>query len=91
MQRKVSETTAELLEKNSKLLKENSLGVARESEKGTVEIETLKKVHSDRISTLEETLRIQEEGHARRVQAETELATLESDLKKRLTQLKTGE
>ena len=88
MQKKVSDTTAELLEKNSELLKENSLNVARESEKGIVEIETLKKVHSDLISTLEETLRIQLEGHTRRVQAEAELVTLEGDLKKKLLQLK---
>lgn len=88
MQKKVSDTTAELLEKNSELLKENSLNVARESEKGIVEIETLKKVHSDLISTLEETLRIQQEGHTRRVQAEAELVTLEGDLKKKLLHLK---
>ncbi len=88
MQRKVSDTTAELLEKNSQLLKENSLNIARESEKGIVELETLKKVHSDLISTLEETLRIQQEGHTHRMQAEAELGTLEGDLKKKLLQLK---
>jgi len=45
-------------------------------------------VHSDLISTLEETLRIQQEGHTHRMQAEAELGTLEGDLKKKLLQLK---
>lgn len=88
MQKKVSDTTNELLSKNAELLKENSLGVARESERGIVEIETLKKVHADLITTIEETLRIQSEGHTKRMQAETELVTLETDLKKKLTDLK---
>lgn len=53
-----------------------------------MEIETLKKVQGDLITTLEETLRIQQEGHTRRMQAEAELSTLEGDLKKKLLQLK---
>jgi len=88
MQKKVSDTTNELLTKNAELLKENSIGVAKESERGIVELKTLKKVHADLITTIEETLRIQAEGHTKRMQAETELVQLESDLKKKLIDLK---
>lgn len=84
MQKKVTDTTNELLLKNSEMLKQNSIGVAKESERGIVEIETLKKVNADLISTIEETLRIQQEGKAKRQQAEVELANLEQELKNKL-------
>lgn len=59
MQSQVSETTNKLLMKNSELIKSNTIGVAKESEKGIVEIETLKKVNEDLISTISETIQIQ--------------------------------
>jgi len=52
-----------------------------------VDIETLRKVNDDLIATLEETIRIQDEGHARRVQGEAELLRLQSELRKRLVDL----
>ncbi|MCX7677967.1 MAG: toxic anion resistance protein [Spirochaetes bacterium] len=90
LQQEVSKTTNELLEKNAEMLKTSSLEVARESERGIVEIETLKKVHNELVSTIEETLKIQEEGRQKRKQAEAELAQLESDLKKKLIEIKSG-
>lgn len=89
MQKEVNKTTNELLQKNAELLKDGTLGVARESEKGIVEIETLKKVHENLISTIEETIKIQQEGKVKRQQAETELNRLESDLKTKLKAVKT--
>lgn len=84
MQKEVSETTNELLLKNAELLKETSLGVARENEKGIVEIETLKKVNADLLSTIEEIIKIHQEGRLKRQQAESELAKMEADIKNKL-------
>lgn len=88
LQKEVSKTTNDLLSKNSELLKQNSLEVARESEKGIVEIETLKKVNNDLITTIDETLKIQAEGRAKRREAEVELLRLEEELKQKLVQSK---
>jgi uncharacterized protein YaaN involved in tellurite resistance len=87
LQKEVSDTTNELLAKNSELLKESSIDIARESERGIVDIETLQKVNTDLISTIEETLRIQQEGRAKREAAETELKRMESELKQKLTEV----
>lgn len=87
MQRQVTETTNDLLKKNSDMLKQNTTGIARESERGIIEIETLKKVNADLISTLEETLKIQADGKAKRQQAEAELGTMEKELKNKLVQI----
>ena len=84
MQKSVTKTTNELLSKNSEMLKEGTLETARESEKGIVEIETLKKVNDDLISTIEETLTIQKEGRVKRQQAESELSKIEGELKSKL-------
>jgi uncharacterized protein YaaN involved in tellurite resistance len=88
LQKEVTKTTNELLSKNSEMLKQGTVEVARESERGIVEIETLQKVNTDLISTIEETLRIQEEGRTKRQQAEGELARMEGELKARLTTIK---
>lgn len=84
MQKSVTETTNELLKKNAEMLKQGSVEVAKESERGIVEIETLKKVHDELIATIEETLKIQQEGRVKRKEAETELAKLEGELKEKL-------
>jgi len=88
LQKEVSDTTNDLLKKNSELLKDSSIKIAKESERGIVEIETLKKVHNDLISTIDETLKIQAEGKANRAVVETELVKLEDELKAKLTQVK---
>lgn len=87
LQKEVSETTNELLQKNAELLKQGTVEVAKESEKGIVEIETLKKVNSELISTLEETIKIQQEGRNKRQAAEGELVKIEKDLKDKLTSM----
>lgn len=84
MQKSVSDTTNELLRKNSEMLKSNTIEVAKESERGIVEIDTLKKVNDDLITTIDETLRIQKEGQARRLAAEQELLKIEDTLKQSL-------
>jgi uncharacterized protein YaaN involved in tellurite resistance len=88
LQKEVSQTTNDLLTANSELLKTSSIEVAKESEKGIVEIETLKKVHENLISTIDETLKIQAEGKTKRAQAEVEIQKLENELKNKLAQVK---
>ena len=88
LQKDVTKTTNELLAKNSEMLKTSSIEIAKENERGIVEIETLKKVNEDLMITLEETIKIQQEGRARRQQAEMELKTMEEDLKKKLVDLR---
>ncbi|HJV16332.1 MAG TPA: toxic anion resistance protein [Bacillales bacterium] len=87
-QKQVSKTTNELLLKNAEMLKTNTIETARENERGLVDIETLKKTQESLISTLEETLRIQEEGRSKRRMAENELAAMENDLKQKLISIK---
>lgn len=88
LQRDVTNATNDLLARNSEMLKTSSIDIARENERGIVDIETLKKVNEDLIITLEETLKIQQDGRARRVQVETELKTMEDDIKKKLLEMK---
>ncbi|MBD8070891.1 toxic anion resistance protein [Bacillus sp. PS06] len=87
-QKLVSKTTNDLLLKNAEMLKSNTVEIAKENERGIIDIETLKKTKENIISTLEETLRIQEEGRNKRRNAEHELATMESDLRQKLLQIK---
>ncbi|EFV74781.1 toxic anion resistance protein [Cytobacillus oceanisediminis] len=87
-QKKVSKTTNDLLLKNAEMLKMNTIETARENERGLVDIETLKKTQENLISTLEETLRIQEEGRHKRRQAEHDLANMENDLRQKLLEIK---
>ena len=89
LQKEVTDTANELLAKNAELLKTGSGKVAREVERGIVDIETLKKVNDDLIATLEETVRIQEEGHQKRLVAEGELTRMQGELKQRLVELQT--
>ena len=81
MQRDVTNATNELLTQNAGLLKQNSIQTARESERGIVDLETLKKVNSDLIAIIEETLKIQQEGRTARQNAELELTAMEEQLK----------
>ncbi|MGN7376433.1 toxic anion resistance protein [Bacillus halotolerans] len=87
-QQKVSDTTNELLLKNAELLKTNTIETVKANERGIVDIDTLKKVQESLISTLEETLMIQEEGRLKRRQAEEELMMMEGDLKQKLLAIK---
>lgn len=87
-QKQVSKTTNELLLKNAEMLKTNTIEAAKENERGLVDIETLKKTQENLISTLEETMQIQQEGRAKRRQAEQELASMENELKQKLLEMK---
>lgn len=87
-QREVTNTTNDLLTKNSEMLKQNSLRTATENERGIVDIETLKITQDNLVTTIEETLRIQSEGSEKRKSAEAELVTMEKELKERLLQIK---
>jgi uncharacterized protein YaaN involved in tellurite resistance len=87
LQKSVTDSTNELLAKNSELLKTGSIQVAKENERGIVELETLKKVNTDLVATLQETLKIQSEGRTKRMQVESELKVMENDLKARLMEM----
>ncbi|SMO45407.1 Uncharacterized conserved protein YaaN involved in tellurite resistance [Saccharicrinis carchari] len=88
LQKEITKTTNELLTKNSEMLKAGSIETAKENERGIVEIETLKKVNNDLITTIEETLAIQKEGKVKRAEAEVELVKLENELKTKLNAVK---
>lgn len=87
-QKAVTDTTNDLLLKNSELLKQNALATATENERGVVDIETLKTTQNDIIETIEQTLQIQEQGRNKRKQAESELNQLESELQNQLLDVK---
>ncbi|QNM04737.1 toxic anion resistance protein [Qiania dongpingensis] len=86
-QRKVSDMTNELLSRNAAALKTASVEVAKESERGIVDMETLRSTNETLISTLDEVLRIQEEGRQKRTEAEVEMNRLESELKAKLLEI----
>lgn len=86
-QREVTDMTNELLRKNAEVLKTATIETAKESERGIVDVETLKKTNESLISTLDEVVRIQSEGRLKRREAEAELARMEGELKNKLLQL----
>ena len=83
-QRKVTDMTNQLLQKNADMLKMATVETARESERGIVDIETLKHTNESLISTLDEVLQIQTEGAQKRREAEAELRKIEGELKQKL-------
>ena len=84
MQHSVNEMTNDLLKKNAEMLKIGTIETAKENERSIVDIETVRKVNDDLVTTIEETLKIQQEGRAKRRAAEAELVELEGRLKKAL-------
>ncbi|RAK16600.1 uncharacterized protein YaaN involved in tellurite resistance [Anoxybacillus vitaminiphilus] len=87
-QKQVTKTTNDLLLRNSEMLKMNTIEVAKENERGLVDIETLKKTQENLIATLEETLKIQHEGRMKRQQVEQELIHMEEQLKEKLMSMR---
>ena len=83
-QREVSEMTNALLKKNADALKTSTLGVAKESERGIVDMETITYTNQQLVSTLEEVIRIQDEGRTKRRESEAELVRIEAELKQKL-------
>ncbi|CAD5900736.1 MULTISPECIES: toxic anion resistance protein [Carnobacterium] len=90
-QRQVSETTNDLLKKNSAMLKISAIETAKENERGVIDIETLQQTQNDLVETLQETLKIQQEGRIKRKDAEKELAVMETDLRDKLLALTTDD
>lgn len=87
-QQVVSDTTNELLKKNADLLKDTTIGIAEESERGIVDIETLKHTNQMLIDTLDEVVRIQNEGRQKRKAAEVELLNIENQLKDKMLEFR---
>ena len=86
-QRQVTDLTNELLKKNAEALHLASTETARESERGIVDIETLKQTNQELIATLDDVMNIQKEGRAKRAQAELEMRKMEEDLKNKLLEI----
>ncbi|MDY4000697.1 MAG: toxic anion resistance protein [Blautia sp.] len=87
-QRQVSDVTNELLRKNAETLHMASVETAKESERGIVDLETLKKTNADLIATFDDVLKIQKEGREKRQAAELEMARMENDLKNKLLEIR---
>jgi Uncharacterized protein involved in tellurite resistance len=87
-QQAVNKVTNELLKKNAKTLKQATIDTAKESEKGIVDIETLKITNQHLITTLDEVVKIQTEGRVKRAAAEEELARIEGELKQKLLDIR---
>lgn len=87
-QREVTDVTNQLLTKNAQALHQGSVAIAKETERGIVDIETLKKTNQELISTLDEVRQIQDDGRAKRMQAEEELGRIEGELKQKLMDMK---
>ena len=86
-QRQVTDITNELLKKNAEKLKLASIETAKESERGIVDIETLKATNENLISTLDEVMKIQQEGRIKRQEAEAEMQRMEGALKQKLLEI----
>ena len=86
-QRAVSDMTNELLKKNAEALKVATVETAKESERGIVDIETLKTTNQTLMTTLDEVMKIQEEGRARRQSAEEDLQRIENEMRDKLLEM----
>ncbi len=90
VQRQVNDVTNALLKQNAEKLHMASVETAKESERGIVDIETLKKTNADLIQTLDDVMKIQADGRVKRQAAEAEMAKMENDLKAKLLQIRNG-
>lgn len=89
-QRQVTDVTNALLKQNAEKLHMASVETAKEAERGIVDIEVLKKTNAELIQTLDDVMKIQAEGRAKRLSAEAEMAKMENDLKQKLLQIRNG-
>ncbi len=87
-QREVTNMTNDMLKKNADMLKMSSIETAKETERGIVDMETLRHTNQSLISTLDEVSKIQQDGKVRRRAAEQEIAKLETELKQKLLDIK---
>ena len=86
-QRAVTDATNEMMRKNAEMLHSGSVEVAREMERGIIDIETLKQTNQSLIATLEDVRKVQDEGRQKRLQAEQDLQNIENDLKNKMLQM----
>ena len=84
----VNEMTNDLLKKNAEKLHQSTVGIAKEAERGIIDIETLTHTNQELISTLDEVQKIREEGHEKRIAAEAELARIETEVKNKLLEIR---
>ena len=89
-QRQVNDVTNALLQANAKRLHTASVETAKEAERGIVDIETLKKTNAELIQTLDDVVKIQENGRTQRLAAEAEMAKMENELKNKLLDIRNG-
>ncbi len=85
-QRMVSDTTNEILKKNAEMLHQGTVDIAKENERGIVDLETLQHTNEELIATIDDLMKVQEEGRAKRQQAEAELVKIENQLKEKMLQ-----
>lgn len=83
-QRMVSDTTNEILRKNADMLHQGTVDIATENERGIVDMETLRHTNEELIATIDDLMRIQDEGREKRRQAEIELTNIENQLKAKM-------
>lgn len=83
-QKAVTDATNELLRKNAETLKQGTLATAKEAERGIIDLETLTKTNQDLIDSITEVQRIQQDGRAKRREAEKKLAEMEAELKRKM-------
>ncbi len=88
VQKSVTDTTNEMLKKNSEMLKQGTIEIAEEAEKAIVNVETLQQTNKDIIETLDKVLEIHEKGREKRIEAEKELVNIEKELKDKLLEIK---
>lgn len=86
-QKAVSDMTNELLKKNAEILKTATIETAKESERGIIDIETLKNTNKTLISTFDEVIKIQDEGRKKRKEAEAELKNIENEMRAKLLEI----
>lgn len=84
----VTEMTNELLKKNAEKLHQSTVNIAKEAERGIIDIETLTHTNQELISTLDEVQQIRAEGHEKRLAAEKELARIEEEVKNKLLEIR---
>ena len=87
-QRQVTDFTNELLKKNAETLHLASVETAKESQRGIVDIETLKKTNQELIQTLDDVMKIQQEGREKRQAAEADMRRMENELKTKLLEIR---
>lgn len=88
VQKAVTDTTNDMLKKNSEMLKQGTIQIAEESEKAIVNVETLQQTNKDIIETLDKVLEIHENGRQKRIEAEKTLADIEQELKQKMLEIK---